>query len=245
MVIHQVDGAWGTPSVSPFCTKLQAALRMAEVPYTLAPRPDMLRAPRGKVPFAEIDGELVTDSARILDRVGATATLDGWLDPDQAAAAWLVRRTLEEATYFHLAYARWVDEDGWRTYQPVFAAALPAGLGWLITPFLRRTMRQNLTAQGTGRRTSDEVHALATDDLRAVAAVLGDKPFLCGDRPCVADATMFGMIDGLLSFPLQTGVHGAVWTFPTLVAHTNRIRARWFPELGLRAPAGDAGAPPG
>lgn len=236
IVLHQIAGAWGTPSLSPFCTKLQCWLRMADLPYELAPAPDMLRAPRGKVPFVVIDGTPVSDSQVIVARLAASHgdPLDGWLPPERAATMHLVRRTLEEATYFHLAATRWVDDDGWATYRPVFAAVLPPIVRWLAPPLLRRTMRRALVAQGTARRSPEEVHRMAIEDLRAVADVLGDQPFLAGDRPCTADATLFGMVDGLLAFPLHTGVHAAVWDEPRLVAHTNRIRARWFPELGLR-----------
>ena len=83
IVLHQIAGAWGTPSLSPFCTKLQCWLRMAEIPYEVAAAPGMLRAPRGKVPFIELDGAFLADSQAIVARLAATHgdPLDGWLPP--------------------------------------------------------------------------------------------------------------------------------------------------------------------
>ena len=35
-------------------------------------------------------------------------------------------------------------------------------------------------------------------DLKAISALLGDKPFLFGDQPYEVDATVFGMLDIIL-----------------------------------------------
>lgn len=235
--LQQVPGAWGTPSVSPFCTKLQCWLRMAELPYTVLASPDMLRAPRGKVPFVTIDGVVHTDSQHIITHLAALRgdPLDAWLTPEQRAIGHLVRRTLEEATYWNLVYTRWEEADGWVLYRPVFAALFPPVVRAVLPELLRRHMRQKLKAQGTGLHTRDEVHRAAIDDVRAVTRILGDKPFLLGDRPANVDATVFAFVDGLLSFPLRSPAHQAVWDEPALVAYANRVRARWFPELGPRS----------
>jgi hypothetical protein len=34
VVVHELRGAWGLPSISPFCLKLQTWLRIAGVPYS-------------------------------------------------------------------------------------------------------------------------------------------------------------------------------------------------------------------
>ena len=232
VLVYQVPGAFGMPSVSPFCTKLQAWLRMANVPYELG-GPAMTKAPRGKVPFAEVDGVIHTDSQLIVEHLARLHgdPLDGWLTPEQGAIGHMVRRALEEATYWHLASARWRDDDGWATYRPVFEAMVPRGLQTVVTLQLRRNMLGKLKAQGTGLRSIEESHRMGGEDGMALAAILGDKPFVLGDRPAGVDATAFAFVNGILAFRVSSPMREAVASQPALVAYEARVRARWFPEL--------------
>ena len=93
--------AWGTPNMSPFCGKLETYLRATETPHRIEPA-DFRRAPRGKIPYVELDGAVLTDSQLIIEELErrAAAPLDaGLTEPDRALAR-VVRRTLEEGTYF-------------------------------------------------------------------------------------------------------------------------------------------------
>ena len=98
-------------------------------------------APLGKVPYVKIDGALHGDSQLIIELLtGGVDPLDAWLSPSARATAHNTRRMLEEGTYFLLAAARWVDDDGWAAYRPVFGRMLPAPLRpallWWLLPSL-------------------------------------------------------------------------------------------------------------
>src|SRR5437868_4914721 len=107
IVLHQVGPAFGASSMSPFCIKLECWLRMAELPYTTHPA-DFRKAPKGKVPFVEIDGAYVGDSQLIIDALVAKHgdVVDGALTTAQRGEAHMIRRMLEEGTYFVGLYAR-------------------------------------------------------------------------------------------------------------------------------------------
>ena len=55
-------GAFGEPTASPFCMKSLCMLHAADVPYEIIETPDPRKAPRGKLPFIEINGRMIPDS---------------------------------------------------------------------------------------------------------------------------------------------------------------------------------------
>ena len=223
---------WGTPNLSPFCTKLECWLRMANVDHRLAPA-NLSRAPKGKIPYIELDGRLVGDSQLVIEALAAKHgdVMDGWLDDAGHAKAHVVRRTLEEGYYFALLVLRWLDDEGFRAYMPEFKKILPSPLRPFLPALIRRNARKTAIAQGTGRHALDDVARLAMADLDAVATLLGDSPYLCGDRPCTADATLYAMIDGTWSFPLDTPLRRHLGTKSNLLSHRRRVREAYFPEL--------------
>ena len=77
LTLYQTQRAWNAPNISPFCTKLETYLRMADIPYTIAPGNfPFQKAPKGKVPYILFEGRLISDSSRIIallnERLGDT-----------------------------------------------------------------------------------------------------------------------------------------------------------------------------
>jgi glutathione S-transferase len=232
LTLYSVSGAWGMSSISPFCTKLETWLRMAGIAFEArasGPR----GPPKGKLPFVVLeDGRPLGDSQHILEHLTARhgVMLDAGLTPSQQATGRALRRMLEEATYFCLVYERWDSAEGWALYRHAFRALLPPVLREVLPGVIRRGMRKALHAQGTGRHSATEVHAMGLADMRAVAHELGDKPFLFGDQPSSVDATAFAFVDGFLGFPIRSPAHDFVEGHPGLRAYHARIRERWYPQ---------------
>jgi glutathione S-transferase len=195
--------------------------------------PNMSRSPKGKIPYVDLDGRLIGDSQLIIEALKAKHgdVMDGWLDEHGRAKAHVVRRTLEEGYYFAVLVLRWMDEEGFRAYMPEFKKVLPPALRPLLPALIRRSARKTAIAQGTGRHALEDVARFAMADLDAVSTLLGDGPYLCGDRPCTADATLYAMVDGTWSFPLDTALRRHLGTKPNLLAHRTRVREAYFPEL--------------
>ncbi|MDP2305624.1 MAG: glutathione S-transferase family protein [Pseudomonadota bacterium] len=234
LIVHQPPPVWGLASAGPFCVKLQAWLRLAGIPYDVGAA-DPHKGPKGKVPWIEDGGVRLGDSELIIAHLAAKhrVDLDGWLDPRQQATARLVRRTLEEATYFSLVYSRWIEDENWTHYAPYFLGLFPPVVGSVVVPMIRRKVRAALHAQGTGRHARDDIHAMANADFDAVATILGDNVYLLGERPSSVDATVYAFTHSILAFPRETPISSHVRTHPALVAYVDRFHARYFPPTEL------------
>lgn len=222
---------WTTPNLSPFCSKLECYLRMAKIPHSLGAA-DMRRAPKGKIPFIALGDALMGDSQLIIEKLESMIDepLDRWLDEAQRAQAHMIRRALEEGFYFVLMASRW-DSPWTSTIQrEAFVKVLPAAIRWAF-PLIVRDVRKKLVSQGTGRHTRDEVQALGVADLRALSTLLGDKPFILGDRPCTLDATVFAFVSGAIAFPGESTARSFALAQRNLVEYEQRIKRAYFADL--------------
>ena len=229
--LHQPPGAWGSPSVSPFCIKLETYLRMAKVPYERRGANPM-KAPKGKVPYVTIDGAMMGDSQLILERLEAknATPLDASLTPEQRARCRAVRRMIEEGTYWIGVHTRWWGDEGYRLVRAAFLTFLPKLLGILFLPRIRAKVRNALVVQGTARHSPEEIAAMGKADWDTVSTLLGDAPFFHGDTPTTVDATIFAFLWALLAFPGPSPVRDHVRGDARLLAYFDRMRARYFPE---------------
>jgi glutathione S-transferase len=227
LILHQPTGAWGEPSLSPFCVKLECYLRMAEIPYEVR-QPDVLKAPKGKFPYVELDGKLVGDSQLIIDELVSRYgdRLDHALTREQRALARVTRRAIEESAYFAGLYARWGDDAGWEILRPAFARS--SGIPELVLRMVRRRVRANLHGHGMGRHTGEEIYRMGMADWSAISDLLGDRPFFFGDRATSIDAVLFGFVTATTVFPYDSPLRKHVTTLGNLTAHRDRVRQRWF-----------------
>lgn len=223
--------AWGSPHMSPFCAKLETYLRMTKTPHQVKAA-SFQKAPKGKIPYVSLDGQLLGDSQLVIDRLEAAAQnpLDADLSGEEAAIGRAVRRMLEEATYFTGVYLRWSTDEGFAHMRGELGKLLPAAAR-LLLPIIRRKAAKAVVTQGTGRHSFDEICAMAIADFAACSEILGDKPFLLGDEPHVCDASLYSFLEGVLRFPNDTPVKAAVAKDKRLVAYRDRIRARWWADL--------------
>jgi glutathione S-transferase len=230
---------WNTPNLSPFCTKLECYLRMAEIPYKAAAM-QIGKSPKGKIPYVVLsDGTAMGDSQLIIEHLERALAaegkpgLDDGLSARDRAIGHLTRRTLEEATYFVAMYLRWKTDDGFAAMRPEFKKFVPG----LIVPLIRRDIRKKLHTQGTGRHSLEEVTAFGAADLESCAELLGDQPFLFGDRPRIVDCALYAYLEGLLGFPVDSPLRSRIAARANLVAYRARIRERWWKDLDRDADA--------
>jgi len=227
IVLYQPPAAWGEPSMSPFAIKLQCYLRIAGIPYETRP-PNLLKAPKGKVPYVSLGGRLIGDSQCIIDALVAAHgdRVDHWLSPEQRALAQVTRSALEEWGYFLGLHGRWADPGGWEVLRPAFARA--AGVPALLMPLVRRRVIGMLHAQGVGRPAHEEIHRMANETWSAVATLLGDKPYFLGAEVSSIDAVLFAFTTAYTVFPYDSPPRRFVLGRENLVAHQRRIEQRYF-----------------
>ena len=229
LTLHKGPAAFGVNDISPFCLKLETYLRMAGIPYT-ARAADFGKAPKGKIPFIEEAGSYLGDSQLIIEHLKRKHgdTLDAKLDAAEIAQGHLVRRVLEESVYWHIIQERWVSQEGWRVYKPVFSTFFPPVVGKLVTPMIRRGVTKAAHTQGLGRHRPEEVLEMGKADVSAVAAVLGDKPFLLGENPTSFDAALYAFIVSILAFPVDSPLRKYTQGQQNLVRYCERVQQRYF-----------------
>lgn len=225
--LHTFAGRDGLESLSPFCMKVEAYLKLTRTPYR-AVTGNIFKAPKGKLPFIVDQGEIVADSAAILERFEARREerLDAGMSSTDAALARVIVRTFEEGLYFVLLWNRWLDDRCWAVVAPTFFGMLPPPLRWTVPGLVRRKVRAALVGQGTGRHSRDEAYAMGAADLTALATLLGDKPFFLGDELRSVDLTAYAFLANILQFDVDTPFRAAAQAHPNLAAFVARVRGR-------------------
>ncbi len=230
ITLYQFPTAFGLPNASPFCMKLETYLRMTGIAYT--PRYGMyqLRAPKKKLPYIDDGGRIVADSHLIIDYLKATYgdPLDAALTPGERARGTAILRLLEDSLYWVLLYARWIDAAGWPLTRQAFFGALPAPLVWFVPFVARRSLAQQLHAQGTGRHQPQEIYATGSEDIAALSLLLGDAPYFLGAEPSSVDAAAYAFLANILDVPLDMPLRQAARSHANLVAYCARMRTRYF-----------------
>ncbi|KAH7020677.1 putative glutathione S-transferase [Macrophomina phaseolina] len=223
---------------SPFAVKLEAYLRMFDIPYELViePIPDV--GPRGKAPFVSVGDDRFADSQLVIEALRPThGDPDADLRPDQQAIGHLVQRTLEDHLYWIIVYYEFYDQNGWD-----FLLGATAGDPSLLPVEVRAALaarREDFCRrchdQGIARYTPHEIVAKANRDLAAISQILGGHRYLLGtDRPTSFDAVLLGFTTAIFQV---RGMHPEITDFargiPNLGRYVQHMLATYYPELEL------------
>lgn len=229
--LYQLSGYWGIPSPSPFCMKLETYMRMAEIPYQsysiLDPlaAPQNRMAPKGKIPFVDMDGKLIGDSSFIIQLLKEKYgdKIDNHLSAAEKATGLAIKCLFEDHYFWSMVYSRWFDDAVWAVTKPDFFG----GLSWLlkkIVPRMRKKrMQKVLYFQGIGRNTQQEIYDQAKKALDAFAEILGNKPFIFGDRPTSFDAIAHGFLVNTMRVPFDYEMKRYANSIPVFGPYCERI----------------------
>lgn len=230
--LHQPRRAFGLPNPSAFCVKLETYLRMADIPYEIAPG-DPREAPKGKVPWIDDNGHILGDSTFIIEYLKNKHgdPVDGWLTPHQQAVGHATQKMIEESLYFVSSWNKWVEDEGFAIYSAELFAGMPAKQLEFVPPMVRKRAIDKLHAQGIARHERDDVYALGLADVQAFGELLGEGPFLFGDRPTSFDASAFGVIGNLKDGPFDSPVRDRIRATANIAAYIDRLRDRYFSDL--------------
>lgn len=220
----------GLPAGGPFDLKLLAWLNRAAIPYELRFQDDTRKAPKGKNPWVELDGERIGDTEIIIARLSALlqVDVDAGLSPEQAAVAHAWRRTFEE--HFHQIF-EWellVHPAGARFMRKNMAKQMPPVIGGFAFKMMQKSMSRQLHARGIGRHSADVIKAKGRHDLEGLSDFLGDRPYLVADKPVVADMAVFGQLAPMMVWPMETPVARYARTIRNLVDYCDRMRSLCF-----------------
>jgi glutathione S-transferase len=235
--LYQFEPAFGLPNASPFCMKLETYLRMAGVPFQIAPpnMQDLRKAPKGKMPFIDDNGKIIADSTFIIDYLKTTYInnnggdkLDNWLSAEQKAVALGFQRLMEENLYWVMVHTRWLEPTGWAVIKTVFFDKMPAPFRWFVPALARRGLIKAMHGHGIGRHSPAEIHEIGKRDITAIAEFLGNKPYFMGEQPSTIDATVYAFAANLVYVPIASPLKTQAEKYPQLKAYCERIKALYY-----------------
>lgn len=230
------------PSLSPYCLKVEVWLRLAGVKYENVDHKMKFRSRKGLLPFIELNGEEIADSAIIIKELAQkfNKDLDAGLSSEQRNVSHAMISMIEN----HLSWVIF----WWRTKNPDslikgYKVNLQHALGTRVpNPILNFCFKftfgrkwfqgtKKVKAQGIGRHSEEEIIEFGNNDLHVLSDILADKPFFFGDEPTNLDVVAFShlaqvlFIDKEVVHPLRDIMNN---DYPNLVGHINRMKERCF-----------------
>jgi glutathione S-transferase len=220
--------AFGLPDPSPFVTKAYVLLKMSGLQFIAKPT-GIRKAPKGKLPYIDDDGQIVADSTFIrlhLERKH-NIDFDRGLTPAQKGAAWATEKMLEDQFYWVMINERWLDDANFAKGPSMFFAGIPAPIRPIIVGMVRRSLRKTIFGHGIGRHSAAEIQELGERAVAAVANQLGSNEYLMGSQPCGADATVYAFMNGALCAHFDSKMRPYVVQRSNIVSYCERMRDKF------------------
>ncbi len=232
ITLYSFGPLFGLPDPSPFCMKAQMLLKIAGLEYQVD-KGGFDKAPKGKQPYMDDDGETTADSTFIRFHIEKKYDFDfnSGLDDYTAGVAWAVEKMCDDHLYWVLISERWCNLENFNRGPRVFFDAAPALIRPFIASMIRKKVIKATKAHGLGRHSVAEIHLLAGKAIDAMADIMGDNKYMMGNSVSGADATAFAFIDALSCKHFESPVIAMIEKHQNLIDYRNRMRAEWYPEF--------------
>jgi glutathione S-transferase len=189
--------------ISPFCDKVRRILNVKRVPYRIEEVPPSKTIttvrrlnPAGKLPFILDDGRMVADSTDIAHYLDERYP-EPRLIPDEPrtrALCHILEDWADESLYFYEMRLRFTLPHNARRFIPElvkYEGALVKRVAPLAMPLV---LHRTVAGQGVGKKPIDVVLRDVERHLDALTGLLGDGPWLLGDRLTLADIGVFAQL---------------------------------------------------
>jgi len=235
ITLYTFGPAFGLPDPSPFVTKAEVLLKMASLPYRMDTK-GFGKAPKGKLPYIRDGEDIIADSTFIRLHLEKRYNIDfdKGLSPKERGLAWAVEKLCEDHLYWLLVYERWAEDANFKRGPAKFFDAAPAPVRPFVKWFIRRQVKRALHGQGSGRYSESERAILADRTFASLSAILGDQPYIMGEKPCGADATVFAFVLGALCPVFGAGMRTSAESHTNLKDYCARLNRQYYQE---QAPA--------
>jgi len=228
------------PSLSPYCLKVETWLRLAGLKYENVDHKMKYKSKKGQLPFVEVNGEEIADSAIIIKELGTrnNSDLDTGLSPEQKNVAHATISMVEN----HFA---WVVKsfiynnpdsilqgfklDLKQTLQKTFPAFI---LNFLFKRQSKAAAKK-VRAHGIGVHKPEEIEEFGHNDLTVLSELLGDKKFFFGDSPTTLDVVAFANLAQVVFMDKEVSYTLRDWmteNCSNLVEFCNRVKETAFPD---------------
>lgn len=205
ITVYQFPRAWSCSSASPYCVKVTAFMQLTGIPFKVVSLMSSNKAPYKKLPYIT-DGELtIADSNVIINYLMQTyqVSLDSHLNEQQAAQALAIQSMIEDKLYYILVYARWIDEDTNKLMKRAFKRGLPPLIDKIAFYLAQRSAKNQVYFQGIGRHPKTQIYAFGKKILQALLTLLGDKPYLLGEKLATVDISAYAFLSALIRTPID------------------------------------------
>lgn len=197
--------SFGETAASPFCVKAIWLLNMSGQNWQREDTADPRKMPKQKLPAIRVDGKVIPDSDNIRAHLEAQgADFDAGLSDMEKAISRAFIRMAEEHLYFHIVLDRWGNDDIWPTIRDEYFKMIPKFLRGFVTGKMRKSVLVGMNTQGLGRLTEQERMERIEPDLQAIITRLWHGPFLFGNKPTAADASVAAMLANMRATPGKT-----------------------------------------
>ena len=233
LIVYQGPAMWGIPNGSPFCIKLEFFLKSHKIPYTTKNFNPQL-APRGKMPFVKWHGELLGDSEMIIMKLCADLkiNLDTHLSDEQRHLSHIIKRMLEEGTYFAALWNRWISNENWKVVKKSYFSSLPPIVKHLLPEFLRKQVKRTCYGHGISRYQVDEISAGVDKDLAAIDYFFSRQgPYFFGETISSLDYTVYSWLASFLIPKLPDPIKTSFDKHELFIKYIENINREFFPEL--------------
>ena len=225
ITVFTFSGDWGLPSTGPFALKLLKWLDIAGLGYRHVIQENPAKGPKGKNPWIELDGKRIGDSEIIISLLASKTgfNIDGSLSNVERAKTHAVRRMLEEHLHQVLEWELFMHPAGAVQVRKIAGTIAPAFLAGTAQSMISRHFRKQLYARGIARHSEAEIIQKGIADIEAFETILGDRTFLGGAQPCMADVSAYGLLAPLARWPMSTPVANNIKSRPTLMSYLDRM----------------------
>jgi glutathione S-transferase len=232
ITLYKFGSIGDVADASPFCAKVEAYLKMANLPYEVkASAMNLRKAPKGKLPYIVDDGKTIADSSFIIkylnDKTGNS--VDGHLSVEEKAISHAFIKMIDENLYWVLLHGRWKLDHNIETLNSEFFGSIPFPLNKIIASKARKDALLALHKHGMGRHTDEEICEIGNSDLLALSNFLGNKNFFFGDKPSTLDATAYAILAQMIRVnSFKAPAFDKAKTYQNLVDFTNRFHDKYF-----------------
>lgn len=211
--------------------KLEAFLRIADIPYQNCYLDNTEGSPTGRLPFIRDNGITVADSELVMDYLESKLKfkVDGHLSQQQSICHHGFHRVIDEHLYWALQYSRYLEPDNFKTLSQALYHDVPPPFSTIKANKAKKQVQQQLQAQGLGRLSADDIYLKAEKDLQQLSLLLADRDWFGGDFVSKLDLSALAFFSHIVIEELPSPLQQSLQQFENLVAFQARAKQVIFP----------------
>ncbi len=229
LTLYAFDSAWGLFDLNPFCMKVEAFMRFADIPHAVIYHDHQQPLSSGPWPYVYRGNERIEDSSDIIDYLIAIFALsrDKGMTAQQQGIALLLQRTLEEHLYPIMLFSRLCDPEAFPIFKQTVLTPEKGHHEQSIAAMLGR-MRTMMSGRGLPLSDPERIYQRGLADVTAVAAQIPDEGCIFGPAPGRVDALVFAFLANILALPLTNPMKTYLSQHSAVQRYYESIHTRYF-----------------